>query len=264
MSLREFQRALGDFVASPDLCRAAAADPRWVIGEYELTERELRRLLHSARQPGMKICWSLHRANRFGPIHAVLPLTCRALGPSLRSELDAFWQGALPQDLQFKSEAERFGAFVCRRARAGHLASTVVEDLVGFELAMAELRFLPQRSIKEQLRMPVSKSNSALVLHPCIRLLRFRYNPEQLLAAVMNDRPVPSNLQRGDYFLLVDGKEGAMAIRLIAPELAAILDSFRLGLQPFLSEEETESLLKAELIARWPDATSRSSPAMLP
>src|SRR5262245_37475610 len=115
MSLRDFQRALTGFVASPELCRAAVTDPRCLIEQYDLTDRELKRLLYSAQQRGMKVSWSLHRANRFGPMHAILPLTCRALGKYLRRELDAFWNGALPTDMQFKAEAERFASFLKRR-----------------------------------------------------------------------------------------------------------------------------------------------------
>ena len=253
MSLPEFQRALTDFVASPELCRDAVADPRRFAGKYDLTERELKRLLHSAQQPGMKVCWSLHRANRFGPMHAILPLTCRALGPDLRRELDAFWHGALPEDLQFKSEAERFASFLRRRVREGHLAVPVVDDLVSFELAMAELRFMPQRQIREKLlRAEAFADGTTLVLHPFVRLLRFQHDPERLLATIISERPLPADLARGDYHLLVDGKNGGMAIRLIDPRLAEILNGFKLGVPILVDEAEITALLKAGLVARWP------------
>jgi len=253
MSLREFQRALGDFVASPELCRAAIADPRWVRGEYELTDRELKRLLHSAEQPGMQVCWSLHRANRFGPIHAVLPLTCRALGSLLRRELDAFWGGALPQDLQFKSEAQRFASFLRRRVRDGHLPIPVVDDLVSFELALADLRFLPQRNVRETLRRAeAAPGETRLILHPLVRLLRFRHDPERLLAALINEKPLPPDLRPGNHYLLIDGNDGAMAIRLLDERLGGILSTFDLGIPQSLSEVDLEALRKAGLIARWP------------
>src|SRR5207244_6130336 len=101
----------------------------------------------------------------------------------LRRELDAFWNRALPEDLQFKSEAERFAAFLQRRAREGRLEFPVVDDLVSFELAMAELRFMPQRQIRETLeRAEMLAHATTLVLHPLTRLLHFRHAPERLLA----------------------------------------------------------------------------------
>ena len=254
MSLPEFQRALTALVASPKLCRAAVVDSRRFTKEYDLTERELKRLLYSAQQPGMKVCWSLYRANRFGPIHAILPLTCRALGQYLRRELDAFWNGALPEDLQFKSEAERFASFLRRRAREGQFELPVVDDLVSFELAMAELRFMPQRQIRETLaRAETLADATTLVLHPLIRLLHFRHDPERLLASIIGERPIPADLASGDYHLLVDGQGEGMAIRLLDARLADILNAFNLGVPPVLDDSEVRVLLQAGLIARWPD-----------
>jgi len=253
MSLQEFQHALADFVASPELCRAAVADPRRLAEKYDLTGREVNRLLHSAQQPGMKVCWSLYRANRFGPVHAILPLTCRALGQNLRRELDAFWNGALPEDLQFKSEAERFASFLRRRAREGQLALPVVDDLVAFELALAELRFMPRRQIRESLRRAESLADATiLVLHPFIRLLHFEHDPERLLPTLLSERPLSSDLARGDYHLLVGGKDGGMAIRLLDARLADILNTFKLGIPALLEDSEVKALLAAGLIARWP------------
>lgn len=254
MSLPEFQRALTAFVASPELCRAAVADRRRFAEEYDLSERELKRLLYSAQQPGMKVCWSLHRVNRFGPIHAILPLTCRALGQYLRRELDAFWNAALPEDLQFKSEAERFASFLRRRACEEQFELPVVNDLVSFELAMTELRFLPQRQIRETLaRAETLAGATTLVLHPLIRLIHFRHDPERLLGSIIGGRPIPADLARGDYHLLVDAQGEGMAIRLLDARLADILNAFNLGVPPLLDDSKVGVLLQAGLIARWPD-----------
>jgi hypothetical protein len=254
--LPEFQRALTDFVASPERCRAALADPRCLAETYDLDERELKRLLHSARQPGMKVCWSLHRANRLGPIYATLPLTCRVLGPLLRREVDAFWNDALPEDLQFKSEGERFASFLRNRMRADSFDFAVLDDLISFELAVTELRFLSQAAIRETLARSEALTDAALVLHPLIRLLSFRSDPERLLDALTNARAIPVDLAAGDYHLLVDARNEAMAIRLLDARLAGILNCFKLGVSPMLNNSEIDVLLRAGLIARWP-ATKR-------
>src|ERR1041385_1352613 len=104
MSLRSFQRVLSEMVASPEFCREALVCPGKLSKNYDLTPLEYKRVVHCLRHRGMKVCWSLHRANRLGPIDAVLPLTCTALGSDLRGELELFWEQALPKDLQFRSE----------------------------------------------------------------------------------------------------------------------------------------------------------------
>jgi hypothetical protein len=51
--LIDFQQALADLTASPELCNAARADATVLQARYVLTERELRRLLSIVRHPGM-------------------------------------------------------------------------------------------------------------------------------------------------------------------------------------------------------------------
>ena len=57
MSLLTFQRALADFAASPDLCRAAIADPVPVLRSYELSSRERLRLASMVRDRLMATNW---------------------------------------------------------------------------------------------------------------------------------------------------------------------------------------------------------------
>jgi hypothetical protein len=90
-----------------------------------------------------------------------------------------------------------------------------------------------------------------MILHPLIRLLPFRSDPERLLEALTNERDIPADLAAGDYHLLVDGREKAMSIRLLDARLAGILHSFEFGAPPTLDDSEIDLLLKAGLIARW-------------
>jgi hypothetical protein len=218
---------------------------------YDLNERELNRLLHSAQQRGMKVCWSLHRANRLASIHAIMPLTCRTLGANLRREVDAFWSGALPEDLQFKSEAKRFASFLRNRMREGWLDIPVLDDLVSLELAMAELRFTPQGVIRERLARSETLPDAAIILHPLIRLLLFRNDPEPLLEALTSERAVPADLARGDYHVLLDVRGEAIVIRVLDARLATILNAFKVGDPPMLDGAEIDVLLKDGLVARW-------------
>ena len=85
------------------------------------------------------------------------------------------------------------------------------------------------------------------------RLLHFRHDPERLLATIISEHPIPADLARGDYHLLVDGQGEGIAIRLLDSRLAGILNAFNLGVPPVLDDSEVRSLLDAGLIARWPD-----------
>jgi hypothetical protein len=262
MSIRGFQRAMADMVSSPELCRETLEKPSGVGTRYDLTELERRRLLHCIGHRGMKVCWGLQRANRLGPIHAIFPLTCVALGSHLRNELELFWRDALPRDLQFQREGDRFAAFLLRRVRSGELEAPVLEDVVPFEVAVAELRFQSRRAIREALARAESAPDAILVLHPFVRLIPFNHEPERLLEMLGQDQPTPPNLARGQFFVLVDHKDQALAIRVLDTRLGLILNSLNPG-SP-LSDADRESLLQAGLIARWPrDLPAARSPMQL-
>lgn len=259
MSLRDFQRALADLVASPDFCQETLQRPENLALAYELTELELRRLLYCVQHRGMKVCWSLHRANRMGPIHGLLPLTCAALGRHLRTELECFWREALPSDLQFQSEGERFAEFLLRRLGRGQLDLSVLEDVVPLELAIAELGFQPRRLIGEIITRALSQAETVLMLHPSVRLMAFRHDPEILLGALTQNRSVPSNLRRGEFFVLVDGKQEGTEIRSLDYRLGFLLSQIKLGLLD-LREADQAILLDAGLICLWPKGIAASFP----
>lgn len=263
MSIRGFQRALADLVSSPDLCRATLAKPTSLETRYDLTELEQRRLLYCAGHRGMKVCWGLYRANRLGPIHANFRLTCVALASHLRDELEAFWRDSLPRDLQFQSESDRFAAFLFRRVQDRELNLPIIEDVVRFELAVSSLRFQSRRQVSRTLSQAAAETNFVMILHPFLRLIRFSHEPERLLEALTQKQPVPSDLARGEFFVLVDAKEeGTPAIRIVDTRLGNVLNSFQLGLTPPLSSAEMNSLLDGGLIARWPQDVQMARSAM--
>src|ERR1051326_2171080 len=83
MTMEAFQRAMCDLVASPDLCIALLESPEEVLGRYDLSERDRRRLVEVVQQPGMFVNCSLYRANRLSPIYNLVPRTCFLLGDAL-------------------------------------------------------------------------------------------------------------------------------------------------------------------------------------
>jgi hypothetical protein len=140
MSLAAFQRALVDLIASPALCRSLLAseeDAAAVLGRYDLTGRERRRLAAVVAQRGMAANCAFHRANRLGPLRAFLPRTCALLGADLRAELDLYWEGHPARDLQFKREVEAFARFLSDRSAAGEIMIPALPEVLAAELQAA-------------------------------------------------------------------------------------------------------------------------------
>jgi hypothetical protein len=114
--LAEFQRALADLTASPDLCREVRADPAALRPRYDVTEREWRRLVSIAQSKGMEANCMLYRANRLAPVALNLPRTCELLREELPGLLSRYWAGEPTTDVHFLVEADRFCRFLREHA----------------------------------------------------------------------------------------------------------------------------------------------------
>ena len=76
----DFQQAMADVTASPDLCRALRADPGLLEGRYDLTLRERGQMLAILRHAGMQAACKVYRMNRIAPLAMNLRATLGALG----------------------------------------------------------------------------------------------------------------------------------------------------------------------------------------
>jgi hypothetical protein len=185
MSLRDFQRALCDLIASPRLCLRMRERPEEVLARYELTPREARRLTSVVWQRGMSVNCTLYRVNRVTPVYSMLPLTCFLLGDALLPELETFWAEFTDTDLQYKTEIQRFAAFLHRRIEQGHVDMPCLAEVLEFELAVNELRFTSRRRILEDLdRSSIGDVRRAWRAHPLVRVLSFRHDPTVVLGDV--------------------------------------------------------------------------------
>jgi len=110
--LVEFQQALADLTASPELCVRVRRDPSILHRNYELTEREWRRLVGIVRHPGMACACMVYRANRLAPLALNIPQTCRALGEELRAVVSEYWETFPEGNVHFFIEADRFCRFL--------------------------------------------------------------------------------------------------------------------------------------------------------
>jgi hypothetical protein len=106
--LSDFQQALAEITASPNLCMAVRRDPAVLEERYQLSPREQRQVVAVARHPSMACACSLYRANRLAPLVRNLPRTLAALSVRLEPTLNAYWE-AHPWPYRYGYlESERF------------------------------------------------------------------------------------------------------------------------------------------------------------
>jgi hypothetical protein len=133
--LADFQQALADLTASPELCNAVRADAGVLSLRYSLTERELRRLLGIAHHPGMVCNCTVYRMNRLAPIAMNLRGTLRALGPALRPLISDYWRDCPHGHAHFFIEANRFSCWLRLRIEAGEIVPSDVWSILERESA---------------------------------------------------------------------------------------------------------------------------------
>jgi hypothetical protein len=118
--LVEFQQALADLVASPDLCRQVRADPASLRERYQLSDREYDRLVKMVNHRAMALNCMLYRANRLAPIALNLHEFCTLLGPRLGPLLSEYSLCYPNTNVHFYLECDRFCRFVLSKAREGY------------------------------------------------------------------------------------------------------------------------------------------------
>ncbi|HEX7243811.1 MAG TPA: hypothetical protein VF263_26225, partial [Longimicrobiaceae bacterium] len=254
MSLRGFQQALADLVASPELCRAARADTASVLGRYELTPREERRLADVVRQRGMATSCALFRGNRLGPVYALLPLTCFLLGPRLAGELERFWavhpRAGDANDRELGAFAEQLRA----RLASGELEDEVLGEVLEYEMASFALGLLPA----VEAGAGAEPGAGGARLDPRVRVVRFRHDPAALLGMLGERQPPPYELEEGEFYLLLDARGEARRVGRIAPRLGRLLAAVEADGEDARAPGEREALVGAGL------ALSRGPPLPAP
>jgi hypothetical protein len=143
--LADFQQALADMAASPQLCQVVRRKPDTLWHRYSLSAMEHRRLVEMVNSPGMSQDCALYRANRFAPIALNLPEVCRALGAELRGMVDEYWKAYPCADSNSLLECDRF----CRFLRAKKLTGWTMRRNVrqAFHREQNELRLRLATSI---------------------------------------------------------------------------------------------------------------------
>jgi hypothetical protein len=247
MSLLGFQRALADMIASPALAVAVGAGHADALDSYELTPRERMRLDVVATQPGMEVSCTLYRANRLTPIVMLLPYTCFILGDRIKAIAERFWMDS-PTDMQFRNEIDSFAGFLRQLVTAGELDEPLLEEVLEFELATNELRFLPRRELS---RDPGLGDGTSIRLHPLVRLVWFSHDPEALLGRLAAAEPPPYALEAGEFPLVLVAGEDELEVRQVDVRLALLLETLSNGGVTLAAEDA--GLLVDEGLAIWVD-----------
>jgi hypothetical protein len=208
MSLGEFQRALSDLVMSPAFRDRVAAAPAAALAPFDLTARERARLQRVARDSGVKAGTLIHRSFRLSMLSNTLPRTCKVLGPEgLRDVVHAYWQENPPRTLFYVREARRFGDFALDRFRRGVFVNDFLPELLEAELDILLLsRLDPSVPAMVPVELPVEPPGDLAAavprLHPRCRVVRFRRDPEVVLAETGAGR-IPGELPAGEHYLLL-------------------------------------------------------------
>jgi len=244
--IRDFQRALCDLIASPELCVRLRVEGEEALNAYDLTERERRRLEGVVRQRGMSVSCTLYRANRVTPLYSLLPRTCVLLGDRLRDEVGAFWL-AESTDMQFGTEIERFAEHIRSRMAEGALRSPYIPELLDFELAVNALQVAPRERLLAELRQrPVGDAWEA---NPLLRVVRFAHRPRILLEELDRGRIPAVEPERGNFYLLLNGSELTLDVREIDPHYGDVLADARPGVPLQLDpSNEVAALIEAQML----------------
>jgi hypothetical protein len=249
MTMPGFQKAMCDLVASPDLCVRLVQSPEEVLARYDLSDRDRRRLVEVVQQPGMVVNCSLYRANRLTLIFNLLPLTCFLLGDKLMNEATEFWRSFEETRLQYNEEVERFGDFLRHRIELGAQRDPILAEVLEYELAVNRVRFSARLEILAGLQSAKATAcrTSIIRLHPLIRVLLFRHEPERLLELLTEQRPPPYELAHGEFWLLLDGTGEELVTKSIAPDIGRLLAAIGPGSELSLSAEDVETLIDSGL-----------------
>jgi len=192
MTLAAYQDAFGRMVLSPALCRRARAEGEAAFAAFDLDAAERARLLHIARQPGMRITCILARANRLSSLAGALPLSCELLKPQLGALLDAYWDAHPMADLQSLPAGLAFAQFLAAEIDAGRVGVRHAADVLRYERAWLELQLATHTG-------SASRDSDAAVSE-----LGYDHDPTPLFEALAAGTAVPDRLRAAPTTVVLD------------------------------------------------------------
>jgi len=145
--LVEFQQALADLVAGPELCRQVRANPIQLRERYDLSQKEYERLVAMANHPAMECNCMLYRANRLAPLAMNLNEFCRALGPRLGPLLSEYSVRYPNTNVHFYAECDRFCQFILGKLEEGYELEPRAKEVFEEEFARIKIGLAASYSV---------------------------------------------------------------------------------------------------------------------
>ena len=203
MTLAAYQYAFARMVLSPALCLRARAEGEAAFAGFEMDVAERARLLHIARQPGMRITCILSRANRLSSLVGALPLSCELLKPQLGELVDRYWNAHPMADLQSLPAGLAFAQYLADEIEAGRVVARFALDVLRYERAWLELQ------------LSTHTGSSQPGDDAAVRELVFGFDPTPLLEALGAGEPVPAMLPDSPTTLILDFRSDPPQTRLL-------------------------------------------------
>jgi hypothetical protein len=211
MSLEVYQEIFCKMVATPAFRERVLERSGEYLNGLDLTDRECRRLLAIAAQPGMRVNTAIHRANRITPVDHSVPFSLFLLGERLRDLLQRYWSENPTENLQIPAECDRFAAFLEGDIQAGRIVDPYLEEVLAFERACTELKFFTEEELRRT-------NPAADDLPRLVKIITFRHDPEPLLETLANGIMPAASISEGEFHLLIDCRTGEPDFRLIDAE----------------------------------------------
>jgi hypothetical protein len=141
MSLVAFQELFASLIADPALCKKIIANPSLLETDYDLTEREIKRINSFFKQKGMGVNCMLYQINRYTPVFDLMPYTAKVLHKNCKVYARQFWDGYIKTNFQFRDEVLLFGAYMQNRLKNEPETVPYLQDIVNFEITYNRIRY---------------------------------------------------------------------------------------------------------------------------
>lgn len=192
MTLAAYQQAFARMVLSPALCRRARDEGAAAFAGFGMDAVELARLVHIARQPGMRITCILARANRLSSLVGALPMTCELIKPELGPLVDRYWDAHPMTDLQSLMAGLAFARYLAAEIEAGRVVTPRAADVLRYERTWLEMQ------------LAVHTGDTSSGARETARELAFDFDPGPLFEALTAGEPLPETLPGAATLVVLD------------------------------------------------------------
>jgi len=216
MSIAQFQKALYQMIADIPTCIAVRSGNKKFLSNFELTNKERRRLLSVSMQPGMNTNCTLFRMNRVTPLYTSMPNICKMLQKKLLDILLEFWEKHPKSTLQYKEEIKLFYFFLKNKIEDNSISIQYLDKILEFEGKINELRFDDSYTTEPRGKYILSKH---------LRLIKWNCDPSILLENIAEENYKFPNLPEETHYLLVENSSENLELKMINNSLGTILEN---------------------------------------